>query len=310
MPLGGAGATLVVPPPADVPGAWAGAPSIVRDGDRVVLAYRLRRPVGEGRGFANVIAVSTDGTSFRTVATVLKDRFDTDSLERPALVRTPQGRWRLYLSLATPGTKHWHVVLLEADELEGLADAPARSVLAGDAHRAVKDPVLLLHDGRWHLWASVHPLDDLEHTDRMTTDYATSDDGVSWTWRGTVLAGRTGEWDARGARLTSVSLVGADLLVTYDGRARSDQNWEEATGFATGTLQEDGTFGPLTAVAGEPQRSPHGGGGLRYLSALPLEDGRRRIYYEQTRADGAHELRSEVVREYSTNSVEFSVENG
>ena len=38
----------------------------------------------------------------------------TESLERPALVRTPEGRWRLYLSCATFGTKHWRVEMTEA----------------------------------------------------------------------------------------------------------------------------------------------------------------------------------------------------
>jgi hypothetical protein len=28
---------------------------------------------------------------------VTKDRFGVESLERPALVHTPEGRWRLYL---------------------------------------------------------------------------------------------------------------------------------------------------------------------------------------------------------------------
>jgi hypothetical protein len=37
-----------------------------------------------------------------------------------------------------------------------------------------------------------------------STPYATSGDGLTWQWHGTVLSGRTGEWDARGARVTTV----------------------------------------------------------------------------------------------------------
>ena len=62
--------TVVVEPPGDEPGAWSGAPSsIVADGD-VYLAYRLRLPIGAGRGISNVVARSRDGVSFTVVAEV------------------------------------------------------------------------------------------------------------------------------------------------------------------------------------------------------------------------------------------------
>jgi hypothetical protein len=286
--------TVVVEPPGHEPGAWSGAPSSVVADGTVYLAYRLRLPIGAGRGIANVVARSADGLTFTVVAEVTKDRFAAESLERPALVRTPEGRWRLYVSAATPGTKHWRVDLLEADTPEGLATAPARTVLAGDESIAVKDPVLH-HDGHgWHLWASVHPLESWDDADRMTTRYATSPDGVQWTWRCTALAGRPGRWDARGVRVSSVRIDGDTVTAAYDGRATAGENWEERTGVAYGTRLPDGTFGPLTASDRDPLGSPHPPHGLRYLSVVTQPDGRQRLYYEATRADGAHDLRSEL----------------
>jgi hypothetical protein len=117
---------------------------------------------------------------------------------------------------------------------------------------------------------------------------------VAWTWRGVALAGRPGEWDARGVRVSAVLATGDTIEASYDGRATAEQNWEEMTGLATGTVGADGLVGPLAATGAEPVRSPFGGGGVRYLSVVPLPDGSTRIYYEVTRPDGAHELRTEL----------------
>ena len=256
------------------------------------LAYRMRRPID--RGYRNVVAASADGVAFTDLAAVERDRFGAESLERPALTVTTDGRWRLYVSCATPGTKHWRVDLLEAGSPEELPGAAARTVLPGSDAVGVKDPVLLHDSDRWHLWASVHPLERDDDADRMTTDYATSPDGVDWTWHGTVLAGRPGAWDARGVRVSAVVPAGDRILAAYDGRATAAQNFEETTGAASGSGRTDGRYGTLTAAGNEPVGSPHGG--LRYLSVVPLPDGGTRLYYEVTRADGAHELRTELHR--------------
>ncbi len=287
---------LVVAPPADGAGAWAGAPTAVLVDDIIYLAYRLRRPIGQGRGFRNVVAASADGVRFEQLATLERESFGAESLERPALTVTADGRWRLYISCATPGTKHWRVDLLEASTPAGLSTATARTVLPGSETVAVKDPVLLSTGDRWHLWASVHPLQRWDDADRMTTDYATSPDGVDWTWHGTVLAGRPGQWDARGVRVSCVLADGDRIEAGYDGRATAEQNWEELTGVATGERTAGGRYGPLRTAELPPVRSPYGGGGVRYLSVVPLPDGSSRIYYEVSRPDGAHELRTELVR--------------
>jgi hypothetical protein len=290
-------AHTVVEPPEAGPGWWAGAPSALLVDGVVYLAYRLRRPVGHGRGYANVLARSFDGVRFEPVLVLGKDRFGAESLERPALAVTPDGRWRLYISCATPGTKHWRVDLLEAATPEGLAAATATTVLPGDAATGVKDPVIVHARGRWHQWASCHPLAVPEHADRMVTCYATSNDGISWHWHGTVLAGRQGRWDARGTRISSVLLDGPEAIAYYDGRASAAENWEERTGLAIESNPgQDGRYGEFAAWGDQPVAvSPHRAGGLRYVSVVPAGDGLHRLYYEGTRADGAHELRTEVV---------------
>jgi hypothetical protein len=279
---------VAVGPPGPGEGTWAGAPSAAYcDGD-IYLAYRLRRPEGQGRGYAVAVARSADGVHFETLLIIGRERFGAESLERPAIVRTPEGTWRLYLSCATPGTKHWRVEVLEAAHPGAFDGSRSQVVLPGDALHAVKDPVLVHDGGKWHLWASVHPLADPDEADQMVTDYAVSPDGLSWTWQGTALGTRPGEWDSRGARVTAVRLEPGRVVAYYDGRASAAENYEERTGLATGTEP-----GALTAH-GPIAQSPYGDGGLRYLCILDVGDSRERYYYEMTRADGAHELRTEL----------------
>jgi hypothetical protein len=143
----------------------------------------------------------------------------------------------------------------------------------------VKDPVIQRRDSRWHAWICCHPLDVENEEDRMTTGYATSADGIEWDWRGTVLEGRAGEWDARGARLTAVL---PDGRAAYDGRATQAENWFERIGIA----EPDGD---RLAATGEALFD------ARYLEVLPLPGGGHRLYYEARLADESHELRTEVV---------------
>ena len=249
-------------PPAPDPGNWSGAASAVLEDGVFWLTYRVRRPLAEGRGVAVVVARSDDGVTFETVAEVAREELGAESFERPVVVRRPDGGWRLYLSCATPGSKHWWIEALDADTPFELPVGARTVVLPGSATEAVKDPVVV-HDGdTWRMWVCVHPLDEPGHEDRMTTAYATSDDGLDWTWHGTVLRPTAGAWDARGARVTAV-LTLDPLAVLYDGRARAEDNWHEVTGVAR---SEDG----LTLVAG-----PGPGAGLAALRRCPALRRRR-----------------------------------
>jgi hypothetical protein len=283
------GSTVVLPAPGDGPGNWAGASSVVLVDDVFWLAYRVRRPLTVGRGVATVIAKSADGVSFETVTCVRREDFGAESFERPALLARPDGGWRLYVSCATPHSKHWWIEALDADTPEQLSDGNRRVVMAGDKSQAFKDPVVVADGNSWRMWVCRHPLDVVGAEDRMSTWLATSTDGLDWQLQGEVLAPRPQEWDARGARVTAI-LSFEPLTVLYDGRASAEQNWFETTGVA---VQRDGV---LVSVSDVPAaQSPEGDGALRYANVVPLPDGSVRYYFEASRADGAHDLRTLVV---------------
>ena len=83
------------------------------------LAYRVRRPVAQGRGVAVGLARYCEG-HLEQVADLHRGVLGAESLERPALVRRDDGGWRLYDSCATPGSKHWWVEAFDADDVAGL----------------------------------------------------------------------------------------------------------------------------------------------------------------------------------------------
>ncbi len=277
-------AEIVVPAPGPGAGNWAGAPSAVLVDGIHWLTYRVRRPVDAGRGVGVVVARSADGVRFETVCEVSRDTFGAASLERPVVVPTDTG-WRLYLSCATPGSKHWWIEALDAPRVEDLPRGERTVVLAGDDDWGVKDPVVVRDGDRWLMWVCCHPLDEPGQEDRMVTRCATSADGLRWQDEGVVLAPGPDRWDARGTRVTTVLSL-APLAVLYDGRATAEANWFETTGVA---VAEDGMS--LAPASDAPLVvSPEGDGAFRYAAAVPLPDGRTRFYFEAARADGSHDL--------------------
>lgn len=270
FPLPGTAAfSVAVPAPAPGAGNWAGAPSAALEDDgSVVLAYRTRSPDRRG---ATLVVARGDGERPDAVARFDKERFGAASLERPALLRTGSGRWRLYVSCATPGSKHWRIDVLEAGDPAALQDADAATAFAGDERIAVKDPVIRRTASGWRAWVCCHPLDVAGEEDRMHTRLAVSEDGLHWRWEAVALRGRPGAWDARGARVTAVL---ADGRMAYDGRASKEENFRERTGLAGGDA-------PVSDA--------------RYLDVVALPGGGYRLYYEAPLADGSHELRTELI---------------
>ena len=277
-------APVVVAPEHPGPGAWAGAPSALRVG------RTSTSPTGCAVPSARAAAMPTwwpgrPTGRFSTRRDVGKDR-------------SAPSRWSARPWCVTAGG---HLAALRQRGHAGhqaLAGRPARvqhprgprdrAAADGDGGqrpaRASRTPCAR-HDGRWHAWASCHPLDDPEATDRMTTEYATSADGVDWTWHGTALAGRAGRGTP--AAYESGGAAGPRPLAWYDGRATAEQNWEEQTGLAT--VDSPGRLAP--AVTRRPgSRRTASVASLRRL--VTLEDGSTRFYVEVTRPDGAHDLRT------------------
>jgi hypothetical protein len=281
---GSAPAAVAVAAPGNGVGWWAGSSHTALDTDGTyVIAYRVRMGA-KGRG-SNVVARSEDGETLTTVCTIEQERFGAQSLERPSLVRTDDGRWRLYVCPAAPApSKHWWIDVLEADDPADLATAEARTVFPGDEVTGVKDPLVRrTADGGWEAWICCHPLDVADEEDRMTTAYATSADGLTWDWHGAALAPRPGSWDARGARLTTVL---PDGRAAYDGRATKEENWFERIGLARLTGARPGELEQVNDAAAVD---------ARYLDVLSLPDGACRIYYEARLPDESHELRTELI---------------
>jgi hypothetical protein len=284
---------VVVPAPERGPGNWAGAPHALLDDGVYWLSYRVRRATGperdQTRGVETVVASSTDGERFATVAAIDRDAFVADSFERPCLVPRPQGGWRLYVCCATPESKHWWIEAIDADDPSGFPTGERTVVFPGSAALGVKDPIVEAGAGdAWRAWVCCHPLTEPGEEDRMTTAYATSADGLSWDWHGDVLRPTRATWDQRGARMTTI-LSSGPLVVLYDGRASAEDNWFEQTGIARERN------GALAADPGGPAaRSPYSDGALRYASAVPLPDGRTRFYFEAASPDGAHDLWTSV----------------
>ena len=98
--------------------------------------------------------------------------------------------WRLYVSCATPNSKHWWIDALDAERLRKLPFGDRHLVLAGDDQWAVKDPVIIRGSGGWQMWVCCHPLADRGQEDRMITRYATSVDGFRWQDHGSCCAAR------------------------------------------------------------------------------------------------------------------------
>jgi hypothetical protein len=304
--------------PDDAPdgeGYWAGGPSAIFDDEAGLwlLSYRLRTPLRDrghaGRGEETVLAVSTDGREFERVWSAHKDDFEATSIEKSCIMRAPDGGYRLYVSYSSRHDFRWHIDLLQAEDVRAFDPASRVNVLSPDATgtEGVKDPVIYIVGGLWHLYANMAPrpadggwatLDRMHRESNAfvsgevacPTGLATSADGVRFQWQGEVIPCGAA-WDRYLARISALVYTPPCFTAFYDGRPNSGANYSDNPGMAI--TYDMRTF--YKVDVGKPLlHSPYGRGSLRYVEVVRVAD-RLHYFYEMEREDHAHDLRTAVV---------------
>ncbi len=299
-------AEVVREPEAAGAGYWVGAPSVLRHGGRVLLTYRRRRPRGQDpdRGYASFVAVSEDGLHFTDVAMLEKTSLGSASIERTALVPDPSGSgWIWLISFVDPTDGRWRTDALRAGRLEDLPRGERTPVLSARdiAGEGVKDPVPVFGPGGIFLVLScaerggapadpgaLHGTRDAYNTGLVNcySGLAHSADGRHWEWKGKCMDTGSG-WDRYQARLSAVVPVGPVWVGLYDGSASVEENYEERLGVA---VSPDLAHWRSLTPDGPAVLSRGATGSVRYADVLASDQGLW-VYFECSRADGAHDLR-------------------
>lgn len=299
--------TVVIEPPGEGKGWWVGAPSVYWNGTAWYLAFRTRRPQPE-RGGLFQIARSDDGEHFDVIGSIWKEDLGTSSIERGALLQTDDGTWRLYLSYVDPEDGRWRIDLMEAaspDAFDPAARVPILTAADIDAE-GIKDPWVCRVGETWHMIVSYAPTPEGEispdamhgtrdiyntGTSKSLSGLATSKDGLAWTWHGSILEPSEDGWDCYAARLNTVYRRDGVFVGLYDGSRDVSENYEERCGLAVSADLSGWTRLSTDGPAAGPDGGP---GSVRYAEAVQ-GPGWTRFYYEYTRDDGSHELRTVVV---------------
>ena len=294
----------VVEPEGKGYGYWAGGHSVIFDADekKFYLYYRVRYPLGKGRGAKCRIAESSDGVVFTDIWEATKEQLDAASIEVGSLIKDPNtGKWRLYISYQVPSGP-WRVDLIEADHPRNFDAWHHRTVMQPSDYGllSVKDPRVYIVGGLYVVFVCVpprerpvpdesgwyHPL-GLDATGIMT-----SPDGIYFRNFKYVFEpgrGAPGEWGQFRARINSVVYLPPVYVGFFDGGSTSYDNYEEWCGVA---FSHDLEHWTRVSTDGPWVRSPYGC--IRYLDALIVEN-EIWYYYEWTREDGSHELRMSKV---------------
>ena len=288
--------TVVRTPPGSGYGNWVGGKaSWDPESGRFVLFYRERRPLESGRAGRCAVAVSSDGVDFTDVWTATKDEFAANSIEEGHCVRDGD-RWLLYVSYEVAGTSMWRIDVLVANEPDGFETQTRRTVLQPSDYGLgwIKDPFLMRREEQWWLYAAAPARSGptvggkrVTAAPMDSTVVAVSDDGFYFPEIEYVFeAPGDDSWHGRRARINSIVEWKGELLAFYDGGRTFYDNYEEKAGIAMSadgrSFRRVGTDRPWCAE------------GVRYVSAVVVDEGLR-LYYEFTRPDGSHDLRTTLV---------------
>lgn len=281
-------------------GYWVGGHRVVYNPDekKFFLFYRIRQPLGKGRGGKCGVAESSDGYKFTTIWEATKEELDAVSIEVGSLIKDPAtGNWRLYVSYQAVGGP-WRVDLIEADHPRNFNAWYHRTVMLPDNYGLVsmKDPAVYIVGGLYVAFICTparerytedadgwrHPKGDDE------TGMLTSADGIyfknfKYIFECGVKA--PGDWGGFRARISSVVYLPPVYVGFFDGGTTAYDMYEEWCGVAISHDLEKWT---RVSTNGPWVRSPYGC--IRYIDALVVDDAIW-YYYEYTRKDGSHELR-------------------
>ncbi len=236
--------TTIVEPDKDEPNWWAGAPSAVYDpnADEFWLAVRMRTAEGArgSRGYEIRLLKSKDGLNFTVQKRIHRNDMELQVFERPALVRTPEGKFCLYGCTSFLG--QWAIWKLDAVDdpldfdptsFEVILHPPLNDTPHAALH-GYKDPFILRIGDLYHMTVIGEA-----HKMGARPYHFISKDGVKWRpWPSDIINGKpatffeaTGwhNWSTRPACLIPLK-IGA--LLVYEG---SHLNWYDAVyNLATG----------------------------------------------------------------------------
>jgi len=301
-----ADSTVIREPVTGGSGYWSGAPGVFYDTAEKAwfLTYRIRRPrgVAPDRGGETKIARSNDLQNWEDVWTVTKDQFESASIERCALRKGADGKWRYFVSYVDPTDNRWCVSRITARDIQSLQPKTRQPVFTARplGLEGVKDPWIYEDTGRFYMLLSVavptqktsadsHSTADIFNTGdcASATALAVSDDLDNWEWKGVIFKPESGKWDQYCRRLNSVARIGKRFVGFYDGSAGHHENYEEKCGLAV----SGDWLGWKSMTPNAPAfTSPHASKSLRYVDAQ-ISGNEACLFYEFARPDGSHDLR-------------------